>query len=291
MNKSENDLNKIINEHVSPPLRDFLIANFKYGIRIHSNSAAGSCISKLGGIPLIGKQEEWPRNPKTRIPLLFLMQINLSEIQLIDSVQEMPSDGLLSFYFDPNSWNVGLVKYYNKIDNLISANLPEDFKKDEKRRKLKWWKRVLTRSNNLKIFDEKCIQFEKVLTVPSWDSIQVQLFQKENNLMDEYLGINDEFIDFISKENETNHQIFGHYWSWQTSSYELILDDPKGKYPKNVSKDKLKEGLNWRLLAQIDSDENTKMNWMGGGKLLFFIKHQDLKKWKFDDIKVIADFT
>jgi uncharacterized protein YwqG len=43
----------------------------------------------------------------------------------------------------------------------------------------------------------------------------------------------------------------------------------------------------WKLLLQLDSDENTGMTWGDGGRLYFWIRQEDLKLRNFDDVWLI----
>ncbi|MGB0839220.1 MAG: DUF1963 domain-containing protein, partial [Chitinophagales bacterium] len=42
----------------------------------------------------------------------------------------------------------------------------------------------------------------------------------------------------------------------------------------------------WTLLFQVDTDKNTEFCWGDAGMLYFFIQKDELKKGKFDNIRV-----
>lgn len=48
-------------------------------------------------------------------------------------------------------------------------------------------------------------------------------------------------------------------------------------------------GLEWKLLLKIDSDNRLGFNWADGGSLLFFIHEVDLEKAKFSNVRLIWD--
>ena len=249
--------------------------------------------SRLGGIPDVPPDFEWPRwlapptwwdklrarwQPRTPTPLGFLAQVNLSEMPCIDPA--MPLTGWLYFFydfyrcpwgFDPTDREAFRVFY---IDCLVSrlkrAMMPAD--------------------SNRKHVDHACrVEAQAMLTLP--DALPDEVAD------DDQFGAYDELRERLPDAD--GHRLLGHpqivqgpmELECQLASNGLYCgtaagyDDPRAKA--------LEAGaVDWRLLLQIDTDEDGP-GWMWGdlGKIYFWIKKQDLAARRFDGVWLILQCT
>jgi len=225
--------------------------------------------SKFGGRPDAPSDFDWPMwNDR---PLAFLGQLNLPTVSRWNHNDNLPTSGLLSFFydseqstwgFDPNdrgSWSVRHFEDVNLTRQSMPAGLPDDAK-----------------------YTPCELSFGHGLTLPGWETPIVELLKLTDDEQDKYLEICDSL--------ETGeHHLFGHpqevqgamQLECQLASNGIYCGDADGY--KNPRVNELKPGaLNWKLLLQLDSDDNA--NWMWGdcGCLYFWITRDDLQSRNFD---------
>ena len=70
----------------------------------------------------------------------------------------------------------------------------------------------------------------------------------------------------------------GHYWRTVARTYE----DPKWQPLRDAGR------RDWRLLLQLDSDENVPWRWLIDGRTYFYIRDSALKAGVFDEVWAIA---
>ncbi len=91
----------IIEQHAPEKLKPILDAHLKPAIAVLTTDAANSEIaigaSKIGGAPDLPGNFDWP--VWNEEPLGFLAQFDLSEVHPFDLQSELPSSGLLSFFY------------------------------------------------------------------------------------------------------------------------------------------------------------------------------------------------
>lgn len=281
-----------VKKGIKAPFSDELIKWIRPAIRIFParEETASSSLSQFGGIPLIKKGEQWIRSKENNKPYVFLLQLDLEELKSFDIDNRLPDKGILSVWYNLDYWDDGKVVYYRDKRELIKADLPKEYEEEEKRKKLPVWKRIFTKSNGFRLFSECQLKFEIDYQIPSWDSLQMKLFHVRNGTRFLDLEIDENFIDEYLTENKSDHHLLGYYVGLQESVYEL-MKITKGRYPNKLTEEQVKEGLEWMLLLQIDSDKITGMSWADWGKILFFIKEDDLQQQKFDNLNVQLDTT
>lgn len=249
----------------------------KSAIEININSDNSVSKSYFGGEPLVDEQFVWPYfmtdyfedgDFKLR-PLTFLLQIDCKDLIEFDKDNLLPHSGILSFFYciESNRWGFNsddkksfLVKYFENDSLLKKATLPSDL--DEN-------------------FKKKFISFKQRDTYPTFDDL-------ENDVDDKEYGI---FCDKVFKDYNDHHLL----------GYENNIQSPMKKecelvsngYDKDVSEEIEKKAEinkdNWILLLQLDSiyDEDIDLMFGDGGRLYFWIKKDDLKKKKFDNVWMI----
>lgn len=280
-----------IREGISKPFSEELINLIRPAIRIipDEHQAQTMTQSKFGGVPLIQEGESWIRTTRGE-PYLFLLQVDLEEVKSHDLEKRLPAKGILTVWHSPTYWQDGKVIYYPSTEGLVEADLPPEYYEEQERAQLPSLKRLFTKSNPFKLFPERRIRFETEYHCPSWDSLQMKLFHLKHGTRFHDLEIDEKFIDDYCDEGHADHHLLGYYVGLQESTYELGKVT-KGRFPQRFTEDLITDGLQWKVLLQIDSDKMTEMSWADWGKLLFFIKEDDLKQENFKHIMVELDTT
>ncbi len=272
----------------------------------------GSTISHFGGLPFLPSGLEWPRwdrkgfleariaryeerfraNPRATglrdriaemrgqlsarpVPLMFLGQVCLRELQSVVALEEWPKDGMLAFFYDSsqNSWGFDpadrghcCVLYFPESNDCVSIAFPPDLPEDAK-------------------FVSRRLEFEPEWTLPTSIFLNGNRVSKWSN--DEYGRLLDQF-SATPAEKYAVHRCAGHPQEVQNAmqlecqlvTNGLYCGDPSGY--KNPRRTLLENGAaDWRLLMQFDSDE--RLGWMWGdvGRIYFWSRRQDIKTKNF----------
>lgn len=248
--------------------------------------------SKVGGLPHLPEDFVWPS--KGRRPLMFLAQINLEQINP-DHVPDnpLPRSGLLTFWadtsglpwgFDPKD-NRGYQVHYisNPIDSLEMRELPPyDADGLEEEPQYPW-----TPFNECEILirDDFCYITDVDKAIESIFSMVT-----DEQADDLYLSFSDFEEEYFYEQNQGLHQLLGEPQQIQgdmRTECQLVSNGiyhgdqpPESEHAKIES---LMPGAkDWRLLLQLDSDEDA-ADWMWGdcGKLYYWIKDEDLRAADF----------
>jgi uncharacterized protein YwqG len=194
--------------------------------------------------------------------------VNLAELP---TSELLPNVGVLSFFYDREqaAWGFAPKRkegfrlwYFPEVSQLVRAVEPEPSP-----------------------FPCARLSFEPFLSVPdpSAESLKDLLLETEDD---------EQYSDFFEKHTggAPQHQILG--WPHVIQN-EMELECQlvtNGLYVGDASgyKDSRCKGLepgaeDWRLLLQIDSDDNSKMMWGDGGMLYVWIRRQDLAAKKFEN--------
>jgi uncharacterized protein YwqG len=252
-------------------------------IRISSQLAALSDCplgrSRFGGLPDLPPDIEWPRY-KDR-PMALLAQFNLAEVAPHDTAQLLPKVGLLYFFYDmvDQPWGYDSanregwrVIYSNAADPALTrAPLPQPIAN---------WDFEVTGQ----------LAFSTELTLPPVGRRAVKALRlsgKELDCYDELLG---------ADLGQVVHRLLGYpaelqsdtRWEAQLASNGIYL----GSGPVDVTDPPIRRLLpgiaEWRLLFQLDDDNDGGAAWFGGagGRLYYLIRQKDLQRRDFDHVWV-----
>ncbi|UPL51117.1 YwqG family protein [Hymenobacter sublimis] len=230
--------------------------------------------SKMGGIPDLPPGCQWPTEQDPEKPLSFIAQINLAEVSVYDEQGLLPHQGLLSFFYsaDQEAWGYDS-KHRDKFKVLYYEGSPSELHR-------------VSFPDTL----EEDAQFEACTLIPQ---LEISLPSWDNNLLN-FLTESEQDNLFGLEEGNTN-KLFGHADTIQGSmelECELVTNgiycgDPSG-YASPQAKALEPNAGNWRLLLQVDSNEDEcGMMWGDAGRLYFWIREQDLKTQNFDASWVI----
>lgn len=250
------------------------------GMTLRGGEAAlGS--SKLGGGPDLSEGLDLPQRDGK--PLDFLLQINLAEVAAYPAAAELPSSGLLSFFYDTENQPWGFDPVDSSAHRVIYTPATETIVR----------RAASTAESSL---SPATIAFWPLETLPSSDSLhgrtlEVALeqvgFADEDALYDLPNELANAF-DPTSPSEETLHLLLGHSANVQGGMEEeaqlvshgfncgdgKAFVDPRGK-------ELMRDAGQWKLLLQLDSDESYGMMWGDLGRLYFWIRQEDLTRGDF----------
>jgi uncharacterized protein YwqG len=225
--------------------------------------------SLLGGEPLAPEGFEWPSwNGEA---LDHLCQIDLSQAGATDL--SLPEDGLLTFFFaaqeqpwgsepsDRGGWRV----YLFPKEGLVQATAPEEPAPKHR------------------------LILEPMDSYPSGERLSDDDWDLDDDQLEEVDGLVEAAFD-----GQPTHQLGGYPAPIQNDemgySCELAFHGFGGGTGKKVTADEIarfrESGDCWRLLLQLDSDEEAGFCWGDVGKLYFWIREDDLRAHNFDDVWV-----
>lgn len=225
--------------------------------------------SHFGGTTQLPLGTQWPHREGR--PLTLLASLSLAELATVHRIEWLPPGGTLLFFydideqpwgFDPKdrgAWSVLHVPEANQVSGATDP--PEN---------------PLPKRN---------LGFRRIERIPPVDLMMAEL-QLSDAECDEYSRIADEAFGELPK-----HQVGGFPHPIQGGSMELkcqlashgiYCGDSSGyQDPKVIS---LRRGAsNWRLLLQLDSDDDLEMMWGDEGRLYFWVEEQAAATGNFDN--------
>lgn len=245
--------------------------------------------SKVGGKPDLPDTVEWvtetneevaiekkflfiPKKTKRLVtkPLSFIAQINLSEVSGLDEENLLPKTSILYFFYsaEQEAWGFDIkdrnkfkVLYYNgDLASLRRIDFPGDLGENGRYTPC----RLISRQE---------------ISLPSEESDAYQHFSEEEM---------EDFYEYVQGE-ETTNKLLGYADAIQGEmelECELVTNglycgDPSG-FNDPRAKKLAPNAKDWRLLLQIDSNEECNMMFGDAGRLYFWIKKEDLLHKNFD---------
>jgi uncharacterized protein YwqG len=254
-------------------------------VRFHTKAKEDSKLpvgsSKLGGSPDLPDAIEWPSWQGH--PLGFLGQINLGEISSFPSCEPLPKSGLLSFFYDPDqgtwgfdpedkgSWRI--IFSAGSPDKLVRRNPPAEIPDYARYRAC-------------------AVKFFEAVSMPGVESIAIWELEFDEREADKYSAFLEEFRN--QQWSQAGHQVLGHPEEIQGDMQLECQLVSNGLYCGNESgyrsprREKLEPGAAaWKLLLQLDSDENAATMWGDLGSLYFWIRENDLQIGNFKNVWMI----
>lgn len=246
--------------------------------------------SKIGGKPYLPKDFIWPYYQE--LPLSFLAQINLKEVNSLDKDKLLPSKGMLYFFYEleteewgykPQSKGCAKVFYYEDISNFSLIDFPENMEDDYK-------------------IPEFKVNFKSNISLPSYEDF-FNLVEDKEELEDitenEFYDIYHSAYDELSKKYlvpiEKYIKLLAYPDVIQNSMEEECAAVTRGfnmggiGYPKKYKEEIKKASKDWILLFQMDTLETSDYELMFGdsGHIYFWIKKEDLANRNFENIWLI----
>lgn len=224
--------------------------------------------TKLGGCPDLPPKQAWPDVGGK--PLSFIAQVDLDALAGLPGSEGLPQQGLLTFFYDAVEQPAG----YDKEDvgswrvihvastELLERPYPPDLADDGR-------------------FAEVRLSGESADSLPNPEAVGLltpSLSEGElSHYEDVYWQLNE------STTRIPKHQLLGHYepitggvlrdCHW----YSPGRKDPRGTEMRNGARE-------WRLLLQIDSDDDAGMTWHDAGFIYFCVRNEDLRNGDFGKV-------
>lgn len=240
-----------------------------------SNGADASTRSRLGGDPLLPPGTPWPVWNGTPLDLLAL--IDLAEMAPLDDSGLLPAAGLLNFFYEPEQQAWGFSPDHAggwRVVHTVAEQAVETPGPPQ----------AVT-------FEPHPLTATATLTIPGWE--EPVLADLSPDEVDQLGTVDDAWREVIGlsgewPEGDPNHQLGG--WPdlvqgplWQQAqlaSSGIDVGDPRGYHdPRAV---RLSEGAGaWRLLLQLDTDDDLGWMWGDVGRLYYTIRNDDLATGDF----------
>jgi len=230
--------------------------------------------SKLGGEPDLPAAVPWPVRPGSE-PLTFLAQLNLAELSTYGSGLPLPDDGLLLFFYDAETqpWGLDPADASGTHVLYVGGGTAVERRAHPKGRPSKVRKLQLMPGESLPSWSP----FQDKAAAAGFASHQVS-----------------SQIDRLSDEDFESITFGGHaVGGWpaliqdemelecQLASNGIDVGGPEGyETPRAIA---LAPGaVDWRLLLQLDEDEDLGWFWGDAGRLYFWCREQDIAARRFD---------
>jgi uncharacterized protein YwqG len=239
--------------------------------------------SRFGGVPDLPPDFKWV-TWKGR-SLNFLAQFNCEELSKYDLDRVLPNSGILYFFydldeqpwgFDPADRGGSVVMYSPDCDSLIPANLPQGVEKEE----------FCLPSFNL--------SFKTTLSIPSEDSVvfeQIGLSKAESESFDllwqELSHSEPDSEADLEQESQPIHQLLGFSYNIQGDmQLECQMVANGINYGDGINDSEAKvaaeNAAEWRLLFQVDSDDDLNIMFGDCGMIYYWIQESALQQKRFD---------
>ena len=230
--------------------------------------------SKLGGLPDLPPATTWPA--LNGAPMSFVAQIRLSDLNHLETAKDLPATGLLSFFYDAQQQTFGdkpsdrggwAVIYHDGAAmpaQLVRLPVPDALPAEAR-------------------FQPCTLTFASEWTLPTdpaGESPSLDMTDDEQSKYETLLA------DYPTPGDHAaiHHRLLGHPNTLQDdmrpqcqlmSNGVSSTSDPRAAALLNdMSK--------WRLLLQVDSDENAGMRWANNGMLYYWIDRDALAAHRFD---------
>ena len=245
--------------------------------------------SKIGGKPYLPKDFIWPYYQE--LPLSFLAQINLEEVNSFDKDKLLPSTGMLYFFYEleTEEWGYELknkgcskVLYFEDTSNFELIDFPKDMK------------------DYCQVPEFK-VTFKANISYPSYEDFDI-IHNGGKEVADNYEDFQDAYFDIYNKHMESFDsytKLLGHPEVIQNPMEEECEAVTRGfdmggmeSYPKQYQKEIRSASKDWILLFQMDTVETSNYELMFGdsGHIYFWIKKEDLANKNFENIWLILQF-
>lgn len=249
--------------------------------------------SRVGGDPDVPPEFEWPMAED--VPLTFVAQINLEEVAGSKHLSELPLGGLLSFFYAPippgdsYSHPVRVVHFAN-TDKLARRASPEGVERiseyDADFAEEKLFPSIESHFFYESVLPEEPVRaFNETLRDGKAGPEPVP-FEGLTNFLSSYNDIHD--------DERPTHRLLGHpdsiqgdpYLDMEIDTREQRWDDWKEGTPEAYQI--RKNALRWRLLLQIDAQQDGELLLnQDGGFFYFFIPADALAKHDWSQVRGI----
>jgi uncharacterized protein YwqG len=227
--------------------------------------------SRIGGVPDLPRDFQWPHYAE--LGLSFIAQLDLAELAAQPAILTLPKHGSLAFFydsdqrtwgFDPKDRGSAIVAYFpGPASSLVRTPLPADVSETGR-------------------FDCCSVQyaFDENLPDPWSPYYDPKLSDDERTRLYNFRG---------EVEDRPCHRIGGHAdcvqnpmeLECQLVTNGLYCGNSNG-YRDARAQSLAAGALDWRLLLQIGTEDNSGMTWGDSGAIYYWIREEDLRAEDFD---------
>lgn len=247
--------------------QDFIIEQLKPSIRLQLQPKVASEIpigaSKMGGCPDVPPNFEWFY--WQNFPLSFIAQINLADVTGLDLQNLLPKSGMLYFFYTiqsiglaPNDKGGGVVYHFDgDLQTLQRIDYPKS-------------------SDEIEWFETVALGFETQWTMPSpyesWGNEELDKGRNEKRL---------EKLQTFLSHGKAQNRLLGH---WDEIQGDLGNECEYGQGGVQWEQQDPEKVAEWRLLFQVDSNDECQMMWGDVGRVYFCMREKDLVAQKYDAV-------
>ncbi|MCC6669567.1 MAG: DUF1963 domain-containing protein [Planctomycetes bacterium] len=244
-------------------------------IQVTSTGAPSS--SHLGGDPALPLGFSWPEWKGRK--LTFLGRISLKELQAAQDVDWLPQDGALLFFYDTEEQPWGFDPKDRGCCSVLCVpdNAPAHAASDGARSDVEYFPRIH-------------VGFRRIDSVPSTHRDLVLALDLTDEEAETFWRAQDQVHSGLPR-----HQIGGFPYPVQGDYMELecqlvtnglYCGDSTGYEDPRATQ--LQAGAkSWRLLLQLDTDDDADMMWGDCGTLYFWVREDDARQGCFENVWLI----
>lgn len=254
---------------------DALVRLGRPSIRLTPQSAAEpeSVVMRLGGRPLLPPETPWPMTDDDR-PLSFIAQLDCAALAPLAPGEPVPSGGLLSFFydgveqqawgFDPLESDCWDVVYTPSLRGCVLRGFPDDLDDTGRYEPMALRAEVEWTPPPRESFDVEALGIPR-----PWETYAAALGEPDSDpLTHRFLGQPDPIQGDMQHVCQLASNGISCGADYTTDPHALAL---------------LSCSSQWRLLLQVDSQEDIGMMWGDVGRLYWWIRDDDLRNGEWDD--------
>ena len=242
---------------------------------VHLRPVSHSRFCKLGGLPLLPPDAPWPQwNDR---PQSFLAQIDLAEIH-VALPSFLPSTGYLYFFYDQDQGTSSCEMNEQHSWRVLYA--AGDCSAFEQRA-------APPGLDSEHIYKEKPVAAQRIDVLPHKPGIDLNADESADN----YVELRASAFDGMPA-----HQMLGYPSPIQNDDMELecqlesnrIFGEAQRSAAPRVA-DLKKGASDWKLLLQLETDDDTGWMWGDAGTLYFWVREQDASQGDFSKAWMIFE--
>lgn len=223
--------------------------------------------SYLGGSPRLAPGTDWPTRRGSKLG--FLGRLSLTEVQAADPVPWLPGEGALLFFYDLDEQPWGFdPKDHDCCAVLLVPDLDEPVEPEG------------GDASDDPPIARRNVGFRRIATMPTTERDEVKALRLTKRELDAYTDLLETPYD-----EQPKHQVGGFPSPVQGDGMELDCQlASNGLYCGNSSgyedprAAELEPGAaDWRLLLQLDTDDDLKVMWGDCGTLYFWVKQHEAR--------------
>lgn len=245
---------------------------------VHLVAAGAEAKSKIGGLPNARVDFPWPHwNDK---PLGFIAQLDLQELAAFASITDLPTAGSLYFFydqeqstwgFDPKDRGSWRVVYSEDALPRSEVPAPSGLSPDS-------------------MYEPVPVAPRPIRSYPSSERLELDLRGASADIFDVEFQLRHEALG-----EAPGHQVAGYPipvqgdgmgLECQLASNGLFCGDATG-YTDPRAADLAPGAKEWKLLFQLDTDDQAEMMWGDCGTLYFWIRRSDLVRKDFSQVWMV----